>query len=102
MLDGDHFSNLTVFKIVELFRSCVGFVCIVGRLVSTVRQLMHILVDSVSLFGVTHPESGASKDDACWAGPDLWKAWREHPNSPDLILHIELGVPSSPARNAEC
>jgi hypothetical protein len=29
----------------------------------------------------------------CRVGSDLWKATSEHPDSPDLILHIEVGAP---------
>ncbi len=29
----------------------------------------------------------------CRVGSEAWKATRERPDSPDLILHIELGAP---------
>ena len=38
-------------------------------------------------------ESGRAKVTCAGAGSDLWKATRERPDSPDLILHIELGAP---------
>jgi hypothetical protein len=49
--------------------------------------------DPVSLFEVIHVLSLTSKGNVCRVGSEAWKATRERPDSPDLILHIELGVP---------
>ena len=47
----------------------------------------------MSLFGAIHAVSLNQQGNVCRVGSDLWKATRERPDSPDLILHIDRGVP---------
>jgi hypothetical protein len=47
-------------------------------------------------------ESGPPKVTRARQGSDLWKATRERPDSPDLILHIEVGVPPLGGGGSTC